>query len=198
MPAEEVLPFEEHSWNCTACLHGIHHSFEKMIVEKEQRENDTLLQKTFGLMDRLDRTPVNNMLDMVIRASGKLLELLSTTGELLQAPVLAPVRGETASIEQKDSLRIVQEFIDPPVSLQVSVEKDKEVGILSLKISLYDQNEEEFMPGIEIELTGGETSQIKISDENGEALFRIEKPGEYILTLTVCEEEIGEISLTLV
>lgn len=197
MPAEDVLLFEEHSWNCNACLHGIHHSFEKMTADNEQKENDALLQRTFVILDRLDKSHVNNLLEMVIRASGKVIELLSTTGELLRETSYVPIRGETATSDMKESLRIVQEFNEPHISIQASVELDKEDGGLCIIISLYDQEKEVFMPGVGITLEGTGSPQETISDENGEALLRIGKPGEYRMAITSGAIEIGEVFLTI-
>lgn len=162
---------------------------------KNQQENEALLKKTYDLLNRLDNPPADNLMQLIIKASGKVLELLSTTGEPLHVPALAIERGALATQEKTEPLRIIQEFAKPPVSLQLSVEMGKKEGDLHLKTSLYDWKKEEFMPGIEIAMAGAETLEKMISDENGEALFRIGKPGDYRATLTAGAEKIGEISL---
>lgn len=189
----EVERLEAHAEDCDECLKILY----RCHVEKEKRKNEAFTRRTMDLLENLDKAPVKNLLELVIKATGKLLELVSTTGELLHAPTLAPARGESTAEEKTEILRVLREFAEPPISLQASVERCQDEGCLDLKISLFDRVQEEFMPDIGIELTGEDIQERMMTDENGEVIFRIEKQGDYKVKLTSGGDQIGEISLKL-
>jgi hypothetical protein len=193
MTSLEVERLEANTEDCDECLKILYHCH----VEKEKRKNEEFTKRTMTLLDKLDKAPTANLLELVIKATGKLLELVSTTGELLYAPMLVPARGGSTTEEKTVLIRILREFSTPPLSLQATVEYCHDEGYLCLKISLFDRVTEEFMPDIGIELTGAEIREKMMTDENGEVIFRIEKQGDYKVKFTSVGDLIGKISLIL-
>jgi len=195
MTGTEIERIEVHAEGCDACLRTLY----RCQVAKEKEKEKEFVRRTLDLLDELDKTPVGNLLEILIKISGKLLEMVSTTGELLRTPTFVPTRGElvSASEERAEPLRIVQEFGTPPISLQATLGRCREEGCLDLKISVYNREEEEFMPGIGIELAGPEILEEMTTDEDGEVSFRIERNGEYKVNFSSGAGRIGEISLTV-
>ncbi|QXE85537.1 hypothetical protein KP003_14245 [Geomonas nitrogeniifigens] len=193
MTGPEAERFEAHADKCDECLRMLY----RCQVERERQKDEEFARRSMTLHDRFGRAKTGNLLEIVARASGKLLELVSTTGELLRTPTFVPARGESAAEERAEPLRIMQEFGTPPISLQASLERCRKEGCLDLKISVYDREEEEFMPGIAIELAGPEILEEMTTDEDGEVSFRIERKGEYKVNLSSGARRIGEISLTV-
>jgi hypothetical protein len=61
MAAEEVILFEKHSHECPACLKGIYENYQEMADKQDQRENETLLKKTYDLLSSLDKTSADEL-----------------------------------------------------------------------------------------------------------------------------------------
>lgn len=195
MTGQEAERFEAHADKCDECLRMLY----RCQVEGDRQKDEEFVRRSMALHDKLDRAKLRSFLEIVARASGRLLELVSTTGELLRAPTFVPARGDSASAseERAEPLRILQEFGAPPISLQASLGRCLEEGCLDLKISVYNREEEEFMPGIGIELAGPEILEKMTTDEDGEGSFRIERSGEYKVNLFSGACRIGEISITV-
>ena len=196
MSLNEFEQFKEHCQNCPACQKGIIQTYERFLLEEDQNENITLFQKTLGLLDRIDKTGINVM-DVVINSSKKVLEVIKTTSEVLNAPLLAPSRGKDDKRQEEHQIRILQEFDHPLISVQASFKMDKPRQAIELCVSLLDSKTEEFMADIEITLTGPGEKQKKSTDENGKAIFFLQGPGNYKAVMVSGEDQIAKLNVQI-
>jgi hypothetical protein len=182
-----VKKFEEHAFDCNACLRSIY-------LEKDKLENKTLFQKALQTMDRLDEEEEKNIITVVLKVTGKFVELIRTTGELLGQPILVPVhvRGEDESRKHAEPIRILREFMSPPLSIQGIAESGENPGEVKFTISVYDHESDKFVPGLDIILTGPKTKEKTNTDENGLAAFIVSAPNDYDIVIhTLYGQEIG-------
>jgi hypothetical protein len=197
MPEAEAERFEEHCWNCSACLQGISKSQERYDQQLEKVEDEYLFRKTLEFMDQLEGRNKENLMDIIVRTSKHILELISTTGELLSTPDLVPVRGGADFSEEGVTLRVIKELADPPFSLQASLRHSRTGTGIELTLSLFDRVSDEFCSDVAVALSGPATEFSQLTDENGTVTFALESPGDYIANLESNGEKVGSISITM-
>lgn len=191
MTYAEVKDFEAHAETCDQCLKGVY----RCHVELEGRKDEEFAKRSITLHHAFAESKAANLLQIAVRSYGKLVEVLSTTGDLLMTPACVQVRGKTATNEKVEPIRVVENFSTPPISLQVTLERVSDERGMLLKISVYDRRREEFLPDIDVQVTGAEQMRT-MTDADGEAAVRIEVPGPYSVQLNSGESRIGQISIT--
>lgn len=196
MLLEKIRLFEEHCENCPACLRGLLKNYEKFLQEREKFENEALFRKTLNLLGVLDAQGKGNILEVIITTFKEVVKVLTTTGEILRATQLVPARGQDNRTKRKQPVQILKEFDEPPMSVQVSFQAGKPEE-LDLNISLFNRQNDEFMSGIPIVLTGAGMEETKISNENGEAIFVLKGHGMYRATLGSDERPIGRLNVSV-
>jgi len=186
MSPEAIKAFEDHYCQCSSCLKGI-------LESQDRAESEFLFRKTMDLLDKLEK----NIIDIVIERSKDFLKIIKTTGEILHTPTALALRGQTGEPKEERSVGVLSEFAYPPISIQASFKIDKPGHGTWLTISVLDKQSEAFMPGVEISLEGLALTKDATTDENGEATFGIEHPGEYLATLRANEEPLGRLDITI-
>jgi len=197
MPSDKARKIEIHCQDCSSCLKGILHSHEKLKMQKELSENEMLFQRTLSLLNRIDREQEENILDIIINASKEILEIISTTGDLLNVYGILPSRGKDDSAISPKIVQVKQRFDLPPISVQATFERIRQEKKIHLNISLYDEQTEEFMPGIEITLAGLEIHEKVTSDKNGEASFTIKELGDYQANFQNDKKRIARLKVSI-
>jgi hypothetical protein len=193
MSLEAVRIFEDHCRDCPSCLKGLVQSHERFIREKAQSENKILFQKTMDLLDRLER----NVISIFIEQSKDILKVIKTTGEILpMRPVLA-LRGENDESEKEQSVRILQEFVSPPVSIQASFERHRPGDEMGLTVSVFDKQSEEFIPDIKVKFEGDGVQEEAVTDQNGEVTFIVSGPGDYEASLESGSGQMARLDMVI-
>ena len=193
MSVEAVRIFEAHCCDCPSCLKGIVQSQERFVRKRKRFENEILFQKTMDLLDKLEK----NVINVIIEKSRDILKLIKTTGEILRTPTAPVFRGEKGEAREEQSVRVIQEFASPPVSVQVSFETYKPGSEIGLTISIFNRLSEEFMPDVKIKLEGSNVKESAISDEHGETTFAIKAPGKYRAILLADESHLARLDITI-
>lgn len=193
MSVEAVRKFEAHCCDCPSCLKGIVQSQKRFVRKRERFENEILFQKTMDILDKLEK----NVINIIIEKSRDILKLIKTTGEILHTPTAPAFRGEKGEAREEQTVRVIQEFASPPVSVQASFETYEPGGEIGLKISVFNRHSEEFMPDVKIKLEGTDVKESAISNENGEAKFILKGPGKYRANLRTEEEQLARLNVTV-
>lgn len=121
------------------------------------------------------------VLEIVLKGRDKFIELIGHNGELLSlAPQFNAVRGE----EEKEERPIVirKDFTDRDLSVEVTINREVEESGAAVSISLMRLSSEEFLSGIDVELSGREMHQRRTT-EGGLAEFYSIKSGSYVLII---------------
>lgn len=192
MSETEAAEFELHAHACSACLPAIHSVATQHQCKKEQEENELLYSRTLALMDRLDQ----DTFSIVVRAVKGVVELIRSTGQLLtMSPALAGIRSMGAAVSQAlQPLRLVKEFAESQLSVEVTI-SPVEPDMLDVTVSLLDRKREEFISCALVSLVGESRMQDEITDENGQACFRVPAAGFYELVIKKNEQLLGTMTL---
>ena len=173
--------FVKHCEECQSCLREIVNLHEARVKEQEQLEDELLLAKTVEFLDFLDKKEngiKENLLDIVIKAARNAVEIVSTTGELLQA--LQPVNARATDDKvESEPLRIIKEFSTPPLSVQVSVVQGETAGSIGLTVSLYNLDADDFLSRKAVYISASGQTWESTSNASGEVYFNITQPDVY-------------------
>ena len=204
MTIEDMEKFVHHCQGCVACLKGISQAHEKFLQQQEQRENDVLLHKTLTLLDELEAknhpvefpktVSIKNFFSIALEASKGFLDLLVTTGELLTPTPDIALRGEDREPALIPSIRILQEFSEPPWSIQTTFERCETKKEFQLTISILNRKTEEVLKGIQVMLCGPKRQVGLTSDDHGQAVFTISRIGDYVVHFIDKGEILAQLS----
>ncbi|MBK5275564.1 MAG: hypothetical protein JJE30_11000 [Desulfuromonadales bacterium] len=194
MSEQDVCNFEIHAQNCSCCLHGIRQATVAYNHQKVQAENELLHSNALSIMDRLDRS----VFSIVIRAVQGMVELIKSTGEqLAMTPALTGVRSssDNSVSDTVQPLRLVKEFEESRLSVEVTI-SPIEPEMLDVVVSLLDRLHEEFIPGVSVTCCGKSEMFDKLTDVNGQVIFRVPTAGFYELVMKKNDHLLGTMTLT--
>ncbi|MDD2900085.1 MAG: hypothetical protein PHI31_15385 [Desulfuromonadaceae bacterium] len=192
MTVQETTAFVAHAQDCRCCLQGIRQSTLLEYHKKEQADNDLLYSNALSIMDRLDQS----IFSVVISAVKGVVELIQSTGEqMFMEPALAGTRSSDDMSVRLQPLRIIKEFEESQFSIEVTI-SPVEPDMLDVIVSLLDRQLEEFTPGVAVSCHGENTVLYEITDENGQARFRIPVAGFYELVMKKDDHLLGTMTLT--
>ena len=84
-----------HLAQCTACLDELSAAYSSMLGDEKEAVPEGLVAKAMALMPQ--NAQEEGFFDMVVRLVRGSVELVSTTGQLVEVPALAGVRGKLES-----------------------------------------------------------------------------------------------------
>lgn len=180
MSLQDMESFIAHCEECKSCLQEIVRRHEAWVQEKEQRENELLFSKTVEFLDAPEKK--ENLLDIVIKTARKAVEIVSTTGELLQPlqPVIARAADDRV---ESEPFRIIKEFANPPLSVQVTIAQGETAGHTGLIISLFDPKADDFLSSKTVSITAPGEARESVSNDSGEVYFDLNRPGVYLIAI---------------
>jgi len=181
---------EIHLAECMACLDELSAAYGSMMVDEKEVVPEALVAKAMALKPQNPQE--EGFFDMVVRLVRGSLELVSTTGQLVEVPVLAGVRGKlespgTAILQvEKDMGKFkvaveVEPVEDELCQLAVTVKAGAALPTDSIRLSL---------------LAGGR-EQASYLARQGMAIFDRISPGDYRLAITEANAPVGSIRLTI-
>lgn len=193
MADQEAAEFEQHALTCTACLRWIREASAESIRQKDQGENDTLCRNAMAVMDRVD----GSIFTIVVRAVRDAVELIRSSGELLSfAPAVAGVRSAAVDMPSvAQTLRLFKEFEDSRLSVEV-VLSPVYPNMLDISVSLLDTQGEEFIAGVTVSCRGDGTILDEVTDDSGQACFRVPSSGFYELVMKKDAKTLGAMTIT--
>ncbi len=180
---------EAHLAACTFCVDDL------VAVNKAAQDNVTeaVPQRVIDRAMALVRPPEReSFLDLVVRVVRDSIELVSTTGSLVFAPVPVAVRGRAQAAES-NILQVEKEL----GKFKVSVEVERvEAGMcqVAVKVTGRDGKPSE---GIRVSLISGKREQASFLTRQGRAVFDGISRGEYSLTLPEPHGSAGTIRLRI-
>lgn len=146
------------------------------------------------IQDLQDEKP--NILDIAIKVSTRIIELLSTSGEFLATPEPIPTRGSVEKTMPR-SLSILKEFDRPPLSVQVVVEKSESTNSILVKLSLYDTKQDIFLSEQNVTLMGQNVNESLVSSDTGEILFELKQSGNYLFIIGENEKPDAQLRINI-
>jgi hypothetical protein len=166
---DQLKQVESHLQKCDNCIFGL-------IEVQKAMNSSTEVALDMSVLQAGQRIGTD-LLEIVVKAKDDLLELIRHTGELLSlTPQLGAVRGKEESEERPIIIR--KDFPERDLSLEVRIDKEFEGSGATVGVSVMRLSSEEFLSGMDMELSGQEMQQ-KRTTEDGLAEFIGIKPGAY-------------------
>lgn len=192
MSEQDTALFLCHAETCSSCLQGVREATIVWQRQKDKVENDVLHGSALSIMDRLDQS----IFSIVVSAFRGVVDLVRSTGEQMSmVPAFAGVRTSQNAAAMVQPLRIVKEIEESKISVEVTIspfEPDK----LDVVVSLLDLQLEEFISGVTVSCSGESEFDDEITDENGQACFKLPAKGFHELVMKKNEQFLGDMTLT--
>jgi hypothetical protein len=185
--SEEV---ETHLAQCTACLDELSAAHSSILGDEKETMPEALIAKAMALVPQAARE--EGFFDMVVRLARGSLELVSTTGRLVEVPGLAGVRGKPES-PGTTILQVEKEVGRFKVAVEVEPVED-ELCQLAVAVRAGGASPAD---GIRLSLLAGEREQASYLARQGTAIFDRVSPGDYRLAITENNLPLGSIRLTI-
>jgi len=184
---EEV---ETHLAKCTACLDELSAAYSSMLGDEKETVPEALVTKAMALIPHLVQE--EGFFEMVVRLARGSLELVSTTGQLVEVPGLAGVRGKLET-PGTTILQVEKEVGRFKVTVEVEPVEDE---LCQLAVTV---RAEGALPadGIRLSLLAGSREQASYLVRQGTAIFDRIPPGDYRLAISEANTPLGSIRLTI-
>jgi hypothetical protein len=181
---------DTHLTECTACLDELSAAYSSIGGEEKEAVPEALVAKAMALMPQTPQE--ESFFDMVVRLVRGSLELVSTTGQLVEVPALAGVRGKLGS-SGTAILQVEKEMGGFKVAVEVEPVEDE---LCQLAVTVKAGAE---LPtgGIRLSLLAGGREQASYLARQGTAIFDRISPGDYRLAISEANAALGSIRLTI-
>jgi hypothetical protein len=181
---------ETHLAQCTSCLDDLSAAYSSMLGDEQEAVPEPLIAKAMALVPQTAQE--ESFFDMVVRLARGSLELISTTGQLVEVPGLAGVRGKPESLGTT-ILQVEKEMGRFKVAVEVEPVED-ELCQLAVTISAGGGLPAD---GIRLNLLAGGREQASYLARQGTAIFDRVSPGDYRLAISEANALLGSIRLTI-
>jgi len=181
---------ETHLSQCTACLDDLSAAYSSMLGDDKETVPEALIANAMALIPQTAQE--EGFFDMVIRLARGSLELVSTTGLLVEVPGLAGVRGKPET-QGTAILQVEKEMGRFKVAVEVEPVED-ELCQLAVTVSAGGGLPAD---GIRLNLLAGGREQASYLARQGTAIFDRVSPGDYRLAISEANAPLGSIRLTI-
>jgi hypothetical protein len=181
---------ENHLARCTACLDELSAAYSSMLGDEKEAVPEALIAKAIALVPQAAQE--EGFFDMVVRLARGSLELLSTTGQVVEVPAVSGIRGEMQSSDTT-ILQVEKEMGRFKVAVEVEPVEDE---LCQLAVTVR-AGEELPADGIRLSLLAGGREQASYLARQGTAIFDRISPGDYRLAITENNAPLGSIRLTI-
>jgi hypothetical protein len=181
---------ETHLAQCAACLDEVSAAYSSMLRDEKETVPEAFVTKAMALIPQVARE--EGFFDMVVRLARGSLELVSTTGQLVEVPGLAGVRGKLES-PGTTILQVEKEMGRFKVAVEVEPVEDE---LCQLAVTVRAGGA---LPadGIRLSLLAGGREQASYLARQGTAIFDRISPGDYRLAISEADAALGSIRLTI-
>ena len=179
-----------HLAQCTACLDELSAAYSSMLGNEKEAVPDSLLAKAMALMPQ--KAHEEGFFDIVVRLVRGSVELVSTTGQLIQVPVLAGIRGKLES-HGTTILQVEKEMGRFKVAVEVEPIEDE---LCQLAVTVRAEGSLH-ADAIRLSLLAGGREQASYLARQGTAIFDRVSPGDYRLAISEANAALGSIRLTI-
>ncbi len=168
---------DSHLENCNDCI------LELMKMQRLMKSPIELDLDMSAMKTKAVDVHGPNILEIVLSAKDDLLELIRHTGELISlTPQMGTVRGKEVE-EQERAIVIRKDFSKEDLSIELRINRVPDDGTENISISLMRLSSEDFIPEMNIEISGEKVHDHANTDENGIAEFYGIKSGSYAINI---------------
>jgi len=179
-----------HLTECTACLDDLSAAYSSMLGDEKEAVPEGLIAKAMALMPQ--NAQEEGFFDMVVRLVRGSVELVSTTGQLVEVPALAGVRGKPEA-SGTTILQVEKEMGRFKVAVEVEP-VEEELCQLAVTVKASAALPTDY---IRLSLLAGGREQASFLARQGTAIFDRISPGDYRLAISEANAALGSIRLTI-
>jgi hypothetical protein len=193
--------FKQHISHCDICFYGLARARDEM---ENIRLKDIAMEAFRNYSNKLIAPQI---VRIIASWKGKIAEIIEATGEIINVPDLSYVTrsGEqkiTPAEKKKCNLpplkrKMQQEFADPPILMEASIDTQEDGSAFVLQLSLIDKNQDEPVLGLDLKMEGAGVSLRAKSNERGEASFVLHEAGSYNIFISRSDELLLNVNLDL-
>ena len=186
---DEKVKLEEHLADCAVCLDALSAAYLASEGNGMEEAPRRLLERAKGLVPSAAATP--GIFDVIVRLAQDSLELVRTSGQLIQSPAPAGIRGKEVS-----GLPVVQ--VEKELGkFKVAVEVERVEDDLCQIVVTVGDGVESRADGIRLSLLSGGRERASYLAPQGTAVFERIPPGEYQLAVSDAGVTLGSIRLAI-
>ena len=181
---------ETHLAQCTACLDELSAAHSSILGDEKETVPEALIAKAMALVPQAAQE--EGFFDMVVRLARGSLELVSTTGRLVEAPALPGIRGRLET-PGTTILQVEKELGRFKVAVEVEPVEDE---LCQLAVTVKTGGA---LPadGIRLSLLAGGREQASYLARQGTAIFDRVPPGDYRLAISENNAPLGSVRLAI-
>jgi len=179
---------ESHLDKCDNCLNNLMELQRSLALPEEVELN---IASLIAADKRAERSDID-ILEIVLKLKDNLLELVSSTGKHLRlSPEFGAVRGSQTGTEETIAIR--KDYKHKDLSLEVTINREIKENRNNLKVSIMKLSSEEFLPDIEVILSGKDIRKQVKTDNSGTAEFHCISKGSY--DIHIMDKKISSITI---
>ncbi len=193
--------FKQHISHCNICCYAL-------AQARDEMENIRLKSIAMDAFRKYSNKLIAPQVARIIaRWTDKIVEIIEATGEIINEPGFSYARrsGEqqmATGARKNNNLpplkrKMQQEFADPPILMEASLETQEDGRAFKLQLSLIDRNQDEPIMGLDLKMEGAGVSQLAKSNERGEVAFVLHEPGIYNIFIRRADEPLLNFNLDL-
>jgi hypothetical protein len=189
---EEADRIKNHVLSCEKCSRNLAASIK--LGSAEQLEIPKRLLDA-GL-DLVNKEIASSLLEIVLQAKEKLLNLVNTTGDVLVGQELVPaaiLRGRKIQ-DFKDSITILKDF--GPLRVEVRIEtKDK--GAFNIQVQIKEKLTQAVIKDLRVSLIKDDLELESYLSDSGKVVFEHVILGKYIVEVSNIEEKMASVLIDI-
>lgn len=181
---------EDHLADCAVCLDALSAAYLASEGNEVEDVPRRLLERAMELVPSTAATP--GIFDLVVRLAQDSLELVRTSGQMVQYPAPAGIRGQ----KEASSIPVLQ--IEKALGkYKVAVEVERVEDELCQIVVTVRDGVESLADGIRLSLLSGGRERASYLAPQGTAVFERIPPGEYQLAVSDAGVTLGSIRLAI-
>lgn len=179
---------EEHLAACSHCLDELVAAYQAAQQSEVDTVPQPVLQRVIGLIPSTRKQI--DVLHLVVRLVRNMLELVSTSGELVPATTPAGIRGKSPG---PGTLHVAKDLH----KVRVTVEVERTEGELCQVTVNVTPTAGAVAEGLRVSMLSGDREQASYLARQGKAIFERISPGDYLLAVTEAGNSLGTIELSI-
>jgi len=189
---EESEPVCAHLIACRPCLEAVVVQSGLKVSEIEELPGG-LLERVKGLAGSIGRPLV---LEIILKAKEKLLEMLETNGDILVGQELMPasILRSRQIKEFKDRVTILKDFQN--VRIEVGIESKEAPGV-NLTVMAKEKQTNKLIQDLRVTLIKDGLELESYLSDSGSVTFEQVLPGRYSIEITVSQDKLATVKLDI-
>ncbi|MEW6100714.1 MAG: zf-HC2 domain-containing protein [Candidatus Omnitrophota bacterium] len=193
LPEPEAQALKEHLIGCDNCVEIL-----EMSLRASREEGADVPQEALMLAKGLVKVTADKqaLLEIVLRAKEKLLEIIHTTGDVLVGQELLPagVLRSRSIKDFKDEVIVLKDFENFRVEVKI---ENRQEGIFNIKIGVKEKQTQETIKDLRVTLIKDDVEMESYLLGSGSVIFEHVALGKYSLAISNIEERIASVMLDI-